>query len=289
MADKVIVTGAAGQLGAAMRRLLEGEYDVVALARSDLDITDHAAVVDRLRAERPQAIVNCASYNDVDAAEGEPVRALDTNAFAVESLARAASECGATLVHYSTDFVFDGSASAPYTEQDPPHPRSVYAASKLLGEWMAAKAPRSFVLRVESLFGAAPGWTGRRSSVDKIIEGIEAGDEVPVFTDRTVSPSYVADIAHATRRLLAGEAPAGLYHCVNSGFCTWQALAEEAGRLMGRTPRLRPIEFKTLHLAASRPMYCALSPELLASHGIVMPPWQNALARHISNRRVLKP
>ena len=110
-----------------------------------------------------------------------------------------------------------------------------------------------------------------------------------MFTDRTVSPSYVVDVAEATRRVLAGDAPPGLYHCVNAGACTWQALALEAGRLMGRTPRLRPIEFKTVVLPASRPMYCALSSDRLASLGIVMPPWQDALARHIATRGAQKP
>ncbi len=284
MAPTLLVTGGAGQLGGAILRAFAPDHRVVALTRADLDITDHRAVMARVAAERPAAIINCASYNDVDAAEGEPVRALETNAFAVESLARAAAGAGAALVHYSTDFVFDGSADRPYTEDDQPNPRSIYAGSKLVGEWLARNAPRWFVLRVESLFGAAPGWQGRRSSVDKIIEGIEAGAEVPVFTDRTVSPSYVNDIAAATRRLLGGGAPDGLYHCVNDGHCTWHDLALEAARLLGRTPRLKPVQIDTVRLRAPRPKYCALSPARLASLGIVMPTWQDALARHIGAR-----
>jgi dTDP-4-dehydrorhamnose reductase len=285
MAHTVVVTGSAGLLGAAMLRALDDGYHVIGMTRGDLDITDQAAVTDAVMGVRPAAIVNCASYNAVDAAEGEPVRALEVNAFAVESLARAAAACGAALVHYSTDFVFDGESDRPYTEDDPPHPKSVYAASKLLGEWLAAKAPRAFVLRVESLFGAAPGWQGRRSSVDKIIDGIESGIEVPVFTDRTVSPSYVDDIAQATRRVIGGEVPPGLYHCVNDGSCTWHALAVEAARQLGRAPRLKTVEFASLNLPAARPMFCALSPARLASNGFTMPSWQDALARYIDKRR----
>ena len=107
-----------------------------------------------MRRERPDVVVNCAADNDVDGAETEPLRALAVNAFAVRALARAADECGAALVHYSTDFVFDGTASRPYVETDEPNPQGVYAASKLLGEWFALEARRGFVLRVESLFGA---------------------------------------------------------------------------------------------------------------------------------------
>ena len=153
MARRVLVTGAAGQLGSVIVGALRPDCEVVPLARPDLDITDHRAVMDRVSAARPDAIVNCAAYNRVDQAEQDAVSALQVNAFAVRSLAQAAAAVGATLVHYSTDFVFDGTAERPYREDDPPNPGSVYAASKLLGEWFALEAPGAYVLRVESLFG----------------------------------------------------------------------------------------------------------------------------------------
>jgi dTDP-4-dehydrorhamnose reductase len=196
----VAITGAAGQLASAIQRVFDGRHRVVPLTRSDLDITADDAVVTALGAIRPDLIVNCAGYNDVDAAEQHPVRALEVNAFGVRTLARAARALRAMLVHYSTDFVFDGSGNRPHTEDDLPNPQSVYAASKLLGEWFALEAPGAYVLRVESLFGAA-GAIGRRSSLETIASGIAAGDEVPVFTDRTVSPSYVHDVAAATLSL----------------------------------------------------------------------------------------
>ncbi len=289
MAQKVVVTGASGLLGAEIVRAFGADFDVIGWTRADLDITDHPAVMDAVLTARPAAIINCASYNDVDGAEDQPVLALETNALAVGSLARAASQCGAALVHYGTDFVFDGQADHPYTEEDAPAPKGVYAGSKLLGEWLARKASRAYVLRVESLFGAAPDWSGRSSSVDKIVRGIEAGEEMPVFVDRTVSPSYVVDVAAATRHVISLEAQPGVYHCVNSGACTWQELAVEAARVMGLAPRLRPIEFKSVQLRAARPLYCALSPARLATTGFVMPRWQDALARYIAARRKAGP
>src|SRR4029077_20706647 len=125
--------------------------------RADLDIADDAAVEAAMSRARPDVIVNAAAFTDVDAAEDQPVAALATNAFGVRALARAARTHGALLVHYSTDFVFDGAASAPYTEADRPNPQSTYAASKLIGEWFALDVSRAYVLRVESLFGRAPG------------------------------------------------------------------------------------------------------------------------------------
>ncbi|MDP7294543.1 MAG: NAD(P)-dependent oxidoreductase, partial [Vicinamibacterales bacterium] len=191
---RVLVTGAAGQLGGVIRELFgDGGDDVTALTRVELDLTEHDAVLRAVRDAQPNLMVNCAAYNQVDAAEDDATSALAVNAFSVRSLARAASDVGATFVHYSTDFVFDGRGAVPYTEENQPSPQSVYGASKLLGEWFAADVPRAYVLRVESLFGGRPA----KSSVDRISDAILDGREVPVFIDRTVSPSYVQDVAGA--------------------------------------------------------------------------------------------
>ncbi|HTM25668.1 MAG TPA: NAD(P)-dependent oxidoreductase [Vicinamibacterales bacterium] len=277
---RVLVTGAAGLLGSAVVAELGGVYDVEAADRSTLDITDAAAVERIVGRVRPDAIVNCAAYNDVDGAETDAVRALSVNAFGVLTLARIAGEAGSALVHYSSDFVFDGETTRPYREEDEPRPRSVYAASKLLGEWFAADAPRRYVLRVESLFGPAAAGA-RRGSLGAIVDHIRRGEVAPVFVDRTVSPSFTIDVAAATRRLIASDAPAGLYHCVNDGAATWREVAEEAARLLGAELRIRPLTLGTASLKAARPRYCALSPARLASVGIVMPAWEDALARYL--------
>ena len=238
----------------------------------------------RPRFARPPSI-NCSAYTDVDRAEDEPVEALNVNAFAVKHLAEAARSVGAAFVHFSTDFVFDGTADRPYTEEDPPNPQSTYACSKLLGEWLAAQAPRHYVLRVESVFGSPACAETRPTSVDRIVEAVLAGREVPVFVDRTVSPSYGDDVARATRVLLERGAAPGLYHCVNSGSCTWEELALEVGRRLGVEPRLRPVRMAEVKLRARRPLYCALSNARIAAAGAVMPAWQDALARHLAGRR----
>ena len=180
-------------------------------------------------------------------------------------------------MHYSTDFVFDGNASEPYAENAAPAPRSTYALSKLLGEWFALDAPRGFVLRVESLFGVAARVDGRRGTLDGIVDGLEQGREVRVFTDRVVSPSYVDDVAAATRHLIESGAAPGLYHCVNSGWATWYDVAARRPGCWVCRPRLVPVTLDEVTLKAPRPRYCALSNQKLADAGFAMPSWQDAL------------
>ena len=281
---RVLVTGARGLLGSAIVREFQSIAEVSALDRRMFDVSDEKAVSARVAEAKPDVIINCAAYNDVDGAEREADVALRVNAFGVLSLTRAARHAGAVLVHYSSDFVFDGETDHPYTEDDRPSPRGAYAASKLLGDWFALESPGAYVLRVESLFGDPGPGGARRGSLGTIVDRITAGDEVPVFIDRTVSPSYTTDVAAATRRLLEIRAPGGVYHCVNTGAAVWSEIASEAARLLGRPWSMKPLTLETANLLAPRPRYCALSNARLAAAGIVMPQWEDALARFLARR-----
>jgi dTDP-4-dehydrorhamnose reductase len=258
---------------------------VTALTRQDVDLTDanalRAAVIDH----RPGVVINCAAYNDVDGAERAAATALAVNAMAVGTMARAAADVDAILVHYGSDFVFDGRAEAPYTEEDAPEPQSVYAQSKLLGEWLAADAPRHYVLRVASLFGG----TQARSSVDRIAAAVREGREAPVFVDRTASPSYVDDVVAATWHLVDSGAPAGLYHCVNAGHAVWADVGREIARLLDRpSSSLRPVSVNDVRLTAARPRFAALSNAKLARAGFAMPTWQDALRRYLARTQAAR-
>jgi dTDP-4-dehydrorhamnose reductase len=278
-----MVVGAAGQLGTRIVETFAGRQ-VTAHTSATLDITDSDAVNRAVKASKPDVIINCAAFNDVDGAESQPAAAFAVNAFAVRALARAAEAVGARFVHYSTDFVFDGSASTPYTETDGPQPRSVYAASKLVGEWFALDAAGALVLRVESLFGLPRHGPGRRGTFDYIVKGLEQGTAIKVFTDRVVSPSYTPDIAAATRHLLDSGAAGGVYHCVNSGAATWEQVAREVARVLRVEPRLEPITMDQVQLKAARPRFCALANGKIAAAGYPMPSWQDAVARWIAMR-----
>ena len=274
---RLMVTGAAGQLGSTVVERLSGRYQIVPFTRHELDIADEQAVLERMTAIAPQAVLNCAAYNDVDGAESDATSALKVNALGVRALARASSAVGATLVHYSTDFVFDGEAERPYTEDDAARPLGNYGLSKLLGEYFALEVAPAYVLRVESLFG------GRRakSSIDKILSGIRAGQSVRAFADRTVSPSYVEDVVDATDKLLAARVAPGLYHCVNDGSGTWVDIAVELTRLLGRDADIVPVSVNDVKLTAKRPRYCALANDKLREASIEMPTWQDALRRYV--------
>ena len=280
---RVLVTGRRGLLGGATVADFgrDPAFDVVALDRQALDITDDLAVEQAVDQHRPALIVNCAVFNGVDRAEDAAQQALAVNAFGAQALARAAARTGAILVHYSSDFVFDGETDRPYTEDDRPNPRSVYGASKLLGDWFALECPRAYVLRVESVFGPPAADPSRRGSLATIVDRIEDGAEVPVFVDRVVSPTHTADITRATRTLVASGAPFGLYHCVNGGHGTWLQIAEHLASRLGKPLRTRPMTLATAGLRARRPRYCALSNAKLASAGIAMPSWEDAVGEFL--------
>lgn len=275
---RVLVVGAAGQLGVTAARACRVDHDVTTLTRADVDVTDHRALERAIDRARPEVVLNCAAYNDVDRAEDDPAAAFAVNAWAVRALARCAAERDATLVHYSTDFVFDGDAPGPYGEDTAPNPRSTYAVSKLIGEWFAEDCPRHYVLRVESLFGSAQA----HSSIDRMYADIVAGRAVRAFADRTVSPSHVEHVVRATLALVTTRPPFGIYHCVNTGETTWLGIANELATLAGRSGApITPTMMRDAKLRAPRPLHAALSNAKLRAAGILMPTWQEALGEYI--------
>ena len=277
----VLVTGAEGQLGCAITERLAGHQQVVALGRAGLDLTTPGAVDDAVHTIRPDVVINCAAYTDVDGAEDDPVTAFAVNALAVRTLARCARRVDAMLVHYSTDFVFDGTSDRPYAEDATTNPQSVYAMSKLVGEWFASDVP-SYVLRVESLFGGCRRST-HGSSLDRMARAILDGRTVHAFSDRTVSPSYAPDVTDATAALLDRRPAHGLYHCVGSGSGTWLDVATELARCLERPADIVPVSMAERSLKATRPAFCALSNAKLSRVGIALPHWHNAVKRYAAS------
>ncbi|MEZ5286858.1 MAG: sugar nucleotide-binding protein [Vicinamibacterales bacterium] len=166
-----------------------------------------------------------------------------------------------------------------WTEDDLPEPQSVYAQSKLTGEWLAADCSRAYVLRVESLFGG----TNRPSTIDRILTALRSGQTMRLFHDRTVTPSYVDDVAEATWQLVDRRAPCGVYHCVNTGATTWLELGRTVAALRGLDPAgLVGVSVSEVTLRAPRPQFAGLSNERLAGAGVPMPGWKDAVARYLA-------
>ena len=277
---RVLLTGAGAQLAGAIRARFTGLCALTAVTRQECDIGSTDDVRRVTTEARPDIIINCASYNDVDGAERDPQGALAVNGLALAVLADAATREDAVLLHYSTDFVFDPAVDpGPLSEDAPISPRSIYAQSKLLGEVLAVRTPKHYVLRVASLFGGSRA----KSSLDRLAAAIRRGETVKAFANRTVTPSYVPDLADAAAALLAADVPFGLYHCVNSDHGTWVDVARAIAVESGVDPdhAVTPVPFDPAAFPARRPTYAALSNAALAAHGVTMPTWRDAIARYV--------
>ena len=276
--DRVLVTGSKGQLGAAFVDRLSADGNATGIDVDDLDIADSQRTQEFVRACRPTAIINCAAFTDVDGAESRPLDAFRTNAEAVWCLAKLANELEAVLLHFSTEFVYDGELDRPYIENDAAAPRSVYGMSKLAGERFAGTAKRNYVLRLSSLYG---GHT-RRTSVDWVLRQAQSGQRVTAFLDRRVSPSYVPDVVDASLDLLRSGAPFGLFNCGSIDWCTWAELAACILDAVGRPELLAPVPFVPRANSAVRPKNCSMSSAKLCSH-VENPPrgWKDALTDYL--------
>ncbi len=213
---KYLIAGAKGQLAAEIiRTLKERAVEFIAPEEADLDITDAAKVFEVIEGYGPDVVINCAAYNAVDAAEQEWRKAFMINGTGVRNLANASQKAGAALVHFGTDFVFDGTKAGPYTIVDSPNPLSKYGESKLLGEmYVRDLMQRFFLIRLSWVFGS-----GEFSFPTKVLQWASKNRKLRIVDDQTASPSYTGHLAKAVLDLIATEA-FGLYHMTNAGHCS---------------------------------------------------------------------
>ena len=272
---KLLVTGAAGMLGhkvvAAGRA---AGHDVTAADVSECDLTDADVTTAFVAAVAPEAIVNCAAYTDVDAAEEHEDVALRVNADAAGNLARAGAHVGARIVHLSTDYVFDGVNDEPWLESDHPHPLGAYGRTKLAGEEQVALAtPEHAIVRTAWLFGA-----GGPNFVDTMLRLAGDRDEVAVVTDQTGCPTWTGHLAPALVALAATREH-GVFHAAGAGQCTWNELAAEAFARAGVSCRVTPTTSAAFARAAPRPAWSVLATE--REPGVRLPPWADGLQGHL--------
>lgn len=279
---KALVAGAQGQLGRDLVAALGSEV-AWAGGRAELDVTDWEAVSSVVGRVRPDVIFNGAAYNKVDGAETETGRALEVNALAPGLLARAAREVGALVVHFSTDYVFDGRSRSPYRETDCPAPLGAYGVSKLAGERLVlASRAEHLVVRTSAVFGRGGNRQKGGSFIERILEEGRAGRPLRVVSDQTFSPTYGPDLAAAVIALVRAGAR-GLVHVANAGSCSWHEFATTGLALAGVDAPVAAITTAELGLAAPRPAYSVLDTGRYDGLGLVaLRPWPDALAASLS-------
>lgn len=288
---RILLTGKSGQVGWELQRTLSTLGQVTAVGSGELNLTDAQGIRDLLRHLKPDVIVNAAAYTAVDKAESEPDLAMAVNAIAPGVMAEEAKRLGALLVHYSTDYVFDGGKSEPYVESDPTGPLNVYGAGKLAAEQAISRSGANhLILRTSWVYGAR----GKNFLLTMRRLGLER-DELGVVNDQFGAPTWSRAIAECTAQILAqlvtpdadADLPAklsGIYHLTAQGRTTWHGFVEEAiaqGLLADRNklPTVKPIETSAYPTPAKRPVNSLMSNDKLFEHfGLRLPPWQQSLA-----------
>ncbi|AYF89594.1 MULTISPECIES: dTDP-4-dehydrorhamnose reductase [unclassified Pseudomonas] len=287
---KILVNGSSGQVARELKRVLAGKAEVTALGRDQLDLADPEQIRQRVRGEAPDLLINAAAHTAVDLAESEPEAAFALNATAPRVLAEEAAALGIPLFHYSTDYVFNGSGTAAYTEADAPHPLGVYGQSKLAGEQaIQAVGGQYLILRtswVYSLHG--------RNFLLTMQRLLQEREELRVVDDQVGAPTWAGSIAQATSQLIdkwqAGNRNWGIYHLTNQGETSWfgfaSAIADQLKAAGKPCARLVPIPSSEYPTPAKRPLNSRLDGRKLAQDWQVsLPDWRTALAECLRQPR----
>ncbi|HZQ53382.1 MAG TPA: dTDP-4-dehydrorhamnose reductase [Bryobacteraceae bacterium] len=287
MQRKIVIFGGGGQLGIELcREFQRRQWTVQPFDRQALDVTDAHRVEEAVAQADPSVVVNAAAYNQVDIAESEPLAAYQANALAVRNLAMACRQTDAQLVHYSTDYVFDGRKGSPYVETDTPHPLGAYAVSKLAGELYAqAYLENPLVIRTSGVFGPGGMFTPRGNFIELMLRLAKGNNPIRVVQDHVASPTYAPAIASRTADMVESRL-GGLFHMGGGEAISWYDYARLIFELAGLFPALEPTDERQYRTAARRPKFSALSNSKMESKGIApMPPLRQAVAEYLEARK----
>jgi dTDP-4-dehydrorhamnose reductase len=289
--QKVVVFGCRGQLGIELVTVFQKRgYDVAGFERSKIDISDAAQVAQVFAAEDPAIVINAAAYNQVDVAEKEPLPAMQANGLAVRNLAMACRQHDARLVHFSTDYVFDGTAGRAYTEEDAPHPLGAYAVSKLAGELYAqAYLDHPLIIRTSGVFGPGGLNTARGNFIEAMLRLAASNQPIRVLNDHVASPTYSPFLA-ARAADLVDRNLTGVFHVGGGQPISWFDYAAMIFRVAGLHPELKPTNEREFRAAARRPKYSALSNAKMERSGIEpLPPLEAAVRLYMQERARMRP
>ena len=286
MTGKVAVIGCDGQLGVELvREVAARGHQVGKWDRPQIDISHRGQVEDILTQFDPELVINAAAYNQVDVAESEPQAALEANALGVRNLAMVCRQLDARFVHYSTDYVFDGRAGRPYTEQDPTHPLGAYGISKLAGEICAqAYLENPLILRTSGVFGVGGLRTPRGNFIEVMLRLAQSRQAIRVVEDHVASPTYAPYLAARTMDLVE-RGVTGILHVGGGTPISWFEYAKLIFHCAGLTPELRPTSEREYRTAARRPKYSALSNAKMDSLGFPpLPSLETAVKDYLAKR-----
>jgi dTDP-4-dehydrorhamnose reductase len=281
--QNILVTGAKGQLAMELQRLVAKypEWNFFFFSKEDLNISDPESITTTFSKIKPQYCINCAAYTAVDKAETNIEEAYSINATAVKLLASACADYNAKLIHISTDYVFDGSTTQPYKEEDETNPINVYGASKRQGEIEALNNnSQSIIIRtswVYSFYG--------NNFVKTMLRLFQTRSEINVVSDQFGSPTYAADLAEAICSIISKDAHLpGIYHYSNEGIISWYEFASEIKKIIGSHCIIHPINSEQYPTAAKRPMFSVLDKQKIQNvFGIKLKPWQESLQKMLQN------
>ncbi len=286
MSKKVLVFGCGGQLGVELMRVFRnGGYTVTGFDRAGVDVTDAGKVEHTLAEIDPAIVVNAAAYNQVDLAEKDPASAYNGNALAVRNIALACRQIDARLIHFSTDYVFDGTLGRPYTEEDHTHPTGAYAVSKLAGELYAqAYLDNVLILRTSGVYGPAGLRTNRGNFVETMLRLAESGKPIRVVEDHIASPAYAPALAERTIECIEKNLT-GVFHIGGGTPISWFHFAKLIFEEFGLRPSLTPTDEREYRTPAKRPKFSALSNAKIERAGITpMPGMPEAIAAYRAGR-----
>jgi len=273
----ILVIGANGMLGRDMMALIGAAARGVDI--DEIDITSLESTERVIRTLKPETVINCAAYTDVDGCETNVETAMQVNGEGVAHLALATREIGARLVHVSTDYVFDGSKGTPYVEDDAPCPLGVYGESKLAGELNAGFNPDHLIVRTQWLFGLHG-----KNFVETMLRLASEKDEIAVVDDQVGSPTWTVDLAQAVLALLK-SGHRGIYHAANAGFCSWNGFAQAIFEEAGLPVKVHGMTTDELNRPARRPLYSTLDcSKLEQDAGFRLQPWRSALKTYLQLR-----
>ncbi len=284
MERRVVITGACGQLGRALNQVLKEKEDI-AVINTDmeptaycpiiLDITNSVAVMNLVQEIKPEIIINCAAHTAVDLCESDQERAYMINAIGPKNLAMAADAMDAKLVHISTDYVFDGEADAPYTEDAVTNPKSVYGSTKLAGEeYVKSLCEKYYIVRTAWLYGDG------KNFVKTMLGLAEKNTEIRVVSDQYGSPTSAMELARAVAFIMDME-EYGIYHATCEGIAAWYEFAVEIFQMAGKTVTVKPITTEEYKTPAKRPQYSVLENRKLKEAGYRIKDWKEALKEYM--------